>query len=248
MRQSKRDVGWFCHEVPLRKHTGPAPAPPISQIPLLGLMPEPKEEPPSLMPKFRPTDTPYIQLSRMGGRKDLLCFRENPPDRGYVEMPPRCQWFYLEDNSLDHANKETEKKEEYVFKVPCYMTSMPPASGKPPSPPPREISPLPKKNKLKKGKLPDSRPGYAEYNKRLNKVGIARREYVNASCVGFPKKKLNDQPNSMAELLAHKYTEDYDEYRKQWREVDNLMKPRASCKPVVPKMYNTNPPVRKKKW
>ncbi|VDN14594.1 unnamed protein product [Dibothriocephalus latus] len=58
---------------------------------------------------------------------------------------------------------------------------------------------------------------------------------------------MDDQPNSMAELLAHKYTADYDEYRKQWREVDNLMKPRASCKPIVPKVFNTNPLVKKKK-
>ncbi|VDN39848.1 unnamed protein product [Dibothriocephalus latus] len=191
MRQSKRDVGWFCHEVPLRKHTGPAPAPPISQIPLMGLMPEPKEGPPEVLPKFRPTDTPYIQLSRMGGRKDLLCFRENPPDRGYVEMPPRCQWFYLEDNNLaDQTGRE--KKEPYVFKVPCYMTSMSRPTAKPPSPPLQEAPPLPKKNKIKKGKLPDQRPGYAEYNKRLNKVGIARREYVTPSCVGFPKVRLDD--------------------------------------------------------
>lgn len=196
MYPNKRDIGWMCHVVPLRKKgDGPKPAPPISTIPVIGLMPDEADAKDQSFAQpysnFRPTDTPLIRLQKMGGRKDLLCFRENDPNRGYVDGPPRCSWYYLEDNALnDLANQA--KREEYKIKVPAYMhyqgyqktTDRPLTQPIPETPWPAFG---PQRKKGKKPKMSEIRPGFSEYNKVVNPLSIARKEYIFPNHVKFPK-------------------------------------------------------------
>ncbi|VDP92434.1 unnamed protein product [Echinostoma caproni] len=179
----------MCHAVPLRKKQQPIIVPPISQIPNIGCSPEdnaPVVEEHSI---FKSTDTPYIQLAKMGGRADLLCFKENEPYRGPPVPYCRCDWYYLEDNALEEK-QNAKPAEKYVFKVPFYMTHQeckrPEEVTKPivQSTPPK-LSPQVKPKKC--GKLSSHRPGYADYNRKMNKIGIAYKPQVHSEPIRFPK-------------------------------------------------------------
>ncbi|KAK4476151.1 hypothetical protein MN116_001368 [Schistosoma mekongi] len=117
------DVGWMCHVVPLKKDKSQQIAPPISQIPSIGFMPEESEHEKRRTTHFKSTDSPYTRLSKMGGRPDLLCFKENECNPGPPVPYCRCEWYYLEDNALEdkHNNKP---ESNYVFKVPFYMSDI----------------------------------------------------------------------------------------------------------------------------
>ncbi len=194
MYPHKRDIGWMCHIVPVRKKGDqPKPAPPISDIPMIGLRPECPEEFTGVKPysNFRPTDTPLIRLAKMGGRKDLLCFRENDPNRGYVDTPPRCQWYYLEDNALNDLAHQA-KREDYSVMVPSYMhyqgcekkkdRSLTQAIPDGPWP-----DPVKHPKKGKQPRMNDNRPGYSKYNKKVYPLSIAKRDYIIPNPVRFPK-------------------------------------------------------------
>lgn len=228
----------MCHVVPLRKKKDPTPVPPISRIPNIGCHPD--DLVPSCEPQltFKSTDSPYVQLCKMGGRADLLCFRENEPYRGPPVPYCRCDWYYLEDNALEEQQKPPST-EKYAFKVPCYMTH---TEFKRPEELPKPIGqstppPLPPPTKTKRcGKLPTNRPGYAEYNKKMTKVGIAYHPVIHSDPIRFPKSQVsNCDPTNISQLLAHGYQKDYDAYRKQWYEVANFYKDKKCCmeKPLV---------------
>ncbi|CAH8870321.1 unnamed protein product [Trichobilharzia szidati] len=229
MQTNLKDVGWMCHVVPLRKNKAPQPAPPISQIPSIGFMPEDAYPEKKHTMYFKSTDSPYVQLSKMGGRPDLLCFKENERNRGPPTPYCRCEWYYLEDNALeDKQNRKEESK--HVFKVPFYMSDIsvcptkkkeitkPIVSSTPP--------PLQKPKKLKKCcKLPSHRIGYAEYNRKPTKISIAKYVRDPALPIVFPKSDVTKcNPTNFSKLLAHEYTSDYDFYQKQWKEVKNYYK------------------------
>lgn len=179
----------MCHTVPLRKNKVPAFMPPISQIPTIGCSPEdiqPKCVPTQM---FKSTDTPYIQLAKMGGRADLLCFKENQPSRGEPLPTCRCDWYYLEDNANEMLAQAKEQP-KHEFKVPFYMTDQVHKSEKDlpkpivqSTPPPLSVPRKPKKC----GKLPAHRPGYADYNKKLQKINIPYNPPVHNTPVRFPK-------------------------------------------------------------
>ena len=63
---------------------------------------------------FKDTDSKYIRMAKVGGRKDLLQF--NPESYGGTksQVPKgyqRNDWFYLEDNRMeDQEKKEEEEK------------------------------------------------------------------------------------------------------------------------------------------
>ncbi|CAI2736892.1 unnamed protein product [Dicrocoelium dendriticum] len=233
MYANLKDVGWMYHGVPFCKKKGPVFVPPISQIPDIGCMPEeayPKCEPQTI---FKSTDSPYIRLAKMGGRPDLLCFKENEPYKGPAAPYCRCDWYYLEDNKQEDAeNAQPQKK--HVFKVPFYMThpenkkpevlTKPIVQSTPPElPPPRKA--------VKCRKLPPHRPGYADYNRKPTKIGIAYKPPVLSTPVTFPKRDVQEcDPTTMPKLMANAYKSDYDEYRKQWKEVFNYYKDKDECK------------------
>lgn len=159
------------------------PAPPISSIPLIGLQPEDPNANTQLRTygKFRSTDTPLVRLQKMGGRRDLLCFRENEPRKDPPKETSVCE-------PQDHANDKSPCH-DYVFKVPAYMLHMPckPKPSEPLITPKIVSSPCPtlpktrairmKKTRGKPWNLPSSRPGYSEYNKILPPATFVRKEY-----------------------------------------------------------------------
>ncbi|CAH8665780.1 unnamed protein product [Schistosoma rodhaini] len=117
-----KDVGWMCHVIPLKKNKVQQLAPPISQIPNIGFMPEESSHEKKHTMYFKSTDSPYIRLSKMGGKPDLLCFRENEYNSGPPVPYCRCEWFYLEDNALERKQNIEPEPTKYVFKVPFYMS------------------------------------------------------------------------------------------------------------------------------
>ncbi|TNN04829.1 hypothetical protein EWB00_010538 [Schistosoma japonicum] len=118
-----RDVGWMCHVVPLKKNKSQQVAPPISQIPIIGYMPEESDLEKRRTMYFKSTDSLYTRLSKIGGRPDLLYFKENECNPGPPVPYCRCEWYYLEDNALeDRHNNKLEPN--YVFKVPFYMSDV----------------------------------------------------------------------------------------------------------------------------
>lgn len=119
MHQKPSDAGWFYHAPVRNVKREPVGAPPPSQIPGLGdiepLIPDvPKEM------FFKETDTKYVRLAKMGGRKDLLTIKPNPEGKKEPVPYHRTDWFYLEDNALE--DKRIEKQEEpWQFLLPDYM-------------------------------------------------------------------------------------------------------------------------------
>ncbi|PVD39097.1 hypothetical protein C0Q70_01725 [Pomacea canaliculata] len=118
LNHKPNEAGWFYH-APTKKETDyqPVGAPPPSQIPGLGQMEEFEQEKPKEL-VFRETDTKYIRLAKMGGRKDLLTINSNSANTSEPVSYPRCDWFYLEDNALEDKPKEDKKWE---FLLPEYM-------------------------------------------------------------------------------------------------------------------------------
>lgn len=117
-----KDVGWMYH-TPTRKKERDTEhiVPYLSQIPLLS----PAEiEDPNLANKqasyIKPTDSEYIALCKMGGRKNLLSMKEPQQKSDEATSYPRCEWFYLLDNQLaDDENKPDTVV--YKAQVPDYM-------------------------------------------------------------------------------------------------------------------------------
>uniref|UniRef100_A0A0X3NZ63 Uncharacterized protein n=2 Tax=Schistocephalus solidus TaxID=70667 RepID=A0A0X3NZ63_SCHSO len=233
MMKNKVRVSWMCHEVPEpSRHKSPGCAC-TEDIVELGDIP--CDDTPANVADYRPAQTTLVRVARMGGRRDLLCFLEKEPVRELPQSPPRCQWQYLLKHQLNDLAREATR-EDYIYRLPAYIEKKPIRQQKLPTKIPQTSPPpLLKKIRIIPGKLSEARAGYTDYNKRLRKVGIANPEYELRNCLSFPKKELSDQPESMTALLAQKYTSDYDEYRKQWREIRHLMQPRSTCKPVAPK-------------
>ncbi|CAG5121523.1 unnamed protein product [Candidula unifasciata] len=123
--QNPKECGWFYH-APAKKEPGRPRVDYVapSNLPGMGF------DDPSLQQKdtvkemlFKETDSEYIRLAKMGGRKDLLSFN---PDRyrkksqepiGY----PRNEWFYLEDNRREDEEKKPADNQEWRFLLPDYM-------------------------------------------------------------------------------------------------------------------------------
>ncbi|CAH8585064.1 unnamed protein product [Schistosoma turkestanicum] len=121
-RINLKDVGWMCHVIPLKKKEVYQVPPPISQIPGIGFMSEESDAQKKHTMYFRSTDSPFVRLSKMGGRPDLLCFRENEHNSGAPVPYYRCEWYYLEDNALELKQNVEPEHKQYVFKVPFYMS------------------------------------------------------------------------------------------------------------------------------
>lgn len=235
----------MCHVTSLRKNNPPAFMPPISQIPNIGGMPE---DPTSVCQRptlFKSSDSPYIQLCKLGGHANLLCFKENKPHKGSPLPYCRCDWYYLEDNAKQdqESAKPTEK---HVFKVPFYMMHEECKRKETLTKPIVETVPPPiqsARKATKCGKLPPHRPGYADYNRKVNKIKIEYTQPTHNEPLRFPKYDVTEcDPTTMPKLLANAYRTDYDKYRKQWIEIEKLYKDKDCC---LDKIEPKNP--RKKK-
>lgn len=118
---------WFYH-VPHRQKVQEAPQVPLmSQIPGLSDLPKEEEtEPHGVL--IRDTDSKYIKLAKMGGRKNLLCFSQYKPSREPKKYPVPEWWGYK-------GTKPTEEQELELSKprprpaVPDYMVYQPFSAG-----------------------------------------------------------------------------------------------------------------------
>ncbi|KAL8601497.1 hypothetical protein ACOMHN_000439 [Nucella lapillus] len=121
MNQKPSEAGWFYH-APAKKVENPEPvgAPPASQIPGLGdIAVLPPEQPREMV--FKDTDSKYICLAKMGGRKDLLVIRPNSGTKKEPKGYPRSDWYYLEDNAQQERARQSTEHEQWKFLLPDYM-------------------------------------------------------------------------------------------------------------------------------
>lgn len=134
VRTNMKDIGWMYHNSAKKEDRPEVRVPPTSQIPGLGNMPDDMLPPEKQAGQglIKDTDTPYIVMAKSGGRKDLLCIRENQRnDDAPAKDYPRCDWFYLEDNSLAEQDAAAQR-DPWVFRLPDYMVHQPwNAAGKP---------------------------------------------------------------------------------------------------------------------
>ncbi|KAH9491780.1 hypothetical protein Btru_030862 [Bulinus truncatus] len=239
--QNPKECGWFYH-APAKKNVGAPkveyPAP--SNIPGLGFD-DPadvqKQEIKEMM--FKDTDTNYIKLAKMGGRKDLLSFKtenERQKSAGPIGYP-RNDWFYLEDNKLeDDSNRKTEEKQPWQFLLPDYMVhkSYQPSFEDPNNRPTRSAAPYytEANSEIDNGrlatdktvKIPELRkPGFGV---RLEKPALSHQKLPPREKMSKPqdaeisqgdKQKNNqvimpsekDEPTNMMKLLS-------GEYEREW--------------------------------
>lgn len=119
MNQKPNEAGWF-YQAPARKvYREPVLAPPPSQIPGLGDIEPLQPDVPKEM-YFKETDTKYVRLAKMGGRKDLLAIKPNPNEKKEPVPYPRSEWFYLEDNAMEDE-KLKKPQDPWKFLLPEYM-------------------------------------------------------------------------------------------------------------------------------
>ncbi|XP_005104943.1 uncharacterized protein C7orf57 homolog isoform X2 [Aplysia californica] len=147
--QNPKECGWFYH-APAKKQVGTermdAPAP--SQIPGIGYDDPAVMEPEQVREMmFKETDSKYIRMAKMGGRKDLLQFHPENYGGKKSEAPVgyhRNEWFYLEDNRMEDEEKKTEEKKEWEFLLPEYMVhkGYKPSFENPATPPSRGRAPF----------------------------------------------------------------------------------------------------------
>ncbi|XP_071792244.1 uncharacterized protein C7orf57-like [Asterias amurensis] len=111
---------WFYHAPKKRAQNAPPkdyPAP--SQIPMLNnaLLEEDTRDDSGMMRGWiRETDSKYVKLAKMRGRKDLLQIRERPPPSDEAKPYPRVDWF--DQNPEDVQQEQSVPRKVYL---PDYM-------------------------------------------------------------------------------------------------------------------------------
>ncbi|GFN90511.1 hypothetical protein PoB_001701700 [Plakobranchus ocellatus] len=236
--QNPKECGWFYHAPAKKviKERVDYPAP--SNIPGIGF-----DEPGSLEPEqvkemmFRETDSDYIRLAKMGGRKDLLAFtpdryRTKQRDgRGYA----RNEWYYLEDNRIEDEEKKAQEEREWEFLLPEYMVhkAYRPSFEDPSTPTRNAAAPYHTENHSvmsdgkaatdKTVKIPEvRRPGFGVRNQKppqaLQKLPPREKAFKPKDSEHFENRRNSqkmvmptetEDPTSMTKLLA-------GEYEREW--------------------------------
>lgn len=220
MKESTKDIGWMYHIMPVKSKSDPKPYPPLSKIAGLGIFSdECFDEDIKVYNSFKSTDTPYQTLCKMGGLQDLLYHYENDVIKKPPVPYPRCDWFYVDDIEVDNKKMPdcTERK-KYEFTVPDYMTNI--VNKKKGLECVDEYIPIEKrKKKRKQKKLPDNRQGFSEYTKPPVKLTFAQRQYPSQLRISFPKHDVSKELEKSKNVMENFYVRDYDQYRKQWKEI-----------------------------
>ena len=145
----EREEIWYCYYVPRRSKEQQEPTQriPISQVP--DLTKEATKEIPELKEtinrgKVLETDSKYVKLAKTGGRKNLLCYRENVRKNTGPKDYKVPEWYYHDDGKgkEDQELSEEEKHKRYkvtygkrsyktlekskVYERPDYMTHLEP--------------------------------------------------------------------------------------------------------------------------
>lgn len=231
--QNPKECGWFYHAPAKKKNTERVDYPAPSNIPGIGF-----DEPGSLEPEqvkemmFRETDSQYIRLAKMGGRKDLLAFtperyQTKQQEKGY----PRNEWFYLEDNRIEDEEKKAQEEKEWEFLLPEYMVhKVYRPSFEDPSTPTRSAAPFhtEKHSVMDQGKsatdktvkIPEvRRPGYGVRNQKpplpqqkmppREKAFKPKESEANSLAQKMALPSEQQDPTSMMKLLS-------GEYEREW--------------------------------
>ena len=142
---------WYCYYVPSnrkeKKDSKPVQRIPISQVP--DLTKEAPTQSTELKEKKKfirilETDSKYVKLAKTGGRKNLLCYRENEKKNTTPKEYQVPEW-YCHDDGTDKEVKELSEEEKYkrykvtygkrsyktlkkskVYQRPDYMTHLEP--------------------------------------------------------------------------------------------------------------------------
>ncbi|XP_078345208.1 uncharacterized protein C7orf57 homolog isoform X2 [Oculina patagonica] len=130
---------WYYHAPSKKTVQTPKAAPPASQIPGIGGLPDEQAHPEGDDRHFRrkwirDTDSKYIKLAKGGGRKNLLSFRTPPQKAEEPVAYPRVDWFDHEhpaedeldeyyDDEAQHMEEHKEHKEGYHVLPEWYVHS-----------------------------------------------------------------------------------------------------------------------------
>nr|CDS30848.1 glycine receptor subunit alpha 1 [Hymenolepis microstoma] len=185
MPMKKCEIGWMYH-VNKKSNKVHKLEPPISSIPGIGLHPDDLSIKTSskALTNLRSTDTPFIRLQKLGGRKNLLCFQENVKDNSKRDI--EC-----EKTETNFPNSD------YIFKVPIYMQHPISCMQVRQQVQPQKIaetsctySPNVERKRCLKSKIwnpPVSRPGYSEYNRNLPPYSFVRKEFIYPEAIKYYK-------------------------------------------------------------
>ncbi|VDO03387.1 unnamed protein product [Rodentolepis nana] len=205
----KCEIGWMYHtnKKPCNDHK---PEPPISSIPGIGLHPDDLSCETSLKARtnLRSTDTPFIRLQKLGGRRNLLCFREN-------EVQPLSEKIYSERNIECEQKEANLRKSDYIFKVPLYMQHPISCIQVQQQVQSQKIieNPCLNSSKVERKKCPKSkvwnpsisRPGYSEYNRNLPPYSFVRKEFIYPEAIKYYK-SVCFRARAARQFLANHYS------------------------------------------
>ncbi|XP_071941253.1 uncharacterized protein C7orf57-like isoform X2 [Antedon mediterranea] len=120
-----------------RRNSEPVDYPAVSQIPgLSSLAQDIDDETGAKVGWIKETDTKYIRLAKMGGRKDLLRHRENKVPNSEAKAYPRCEWFdYVEYDGAEDLGPHQSYLPDYMVYKEFKTHEQPEYSQKPKRPP-----------------------------------------------------------------------------------------------------------------
>ena len=118
----EREEIWYCYYVPDRKKQDSSPPQkiPISQVPDLtketarGSFDLQKNE---NVGRVLETDSNYVKLAKTGGRKNLLCYRENERKNSGPKAYKVPEWYYHNDKEGKEAKELSEEEMHKRYKV-----------------------------------------------------------------------------------------------------------------------------------
>lgn len=115
---------WYCYYVPSRRKetqdSKPVRRIPISQVP--DLTKEASKESADLKEKKNvirvlETDSKYVKLAKTGGRKNLLCYRENERKNSAPKEYKVPEWYYHDDGKDKEVKELSEEEKHKRYKV-----------------------------------------------------------------------------------------------------------------------------------
>ncbi|XP_071822989.1 uncharacterized protein C7orf57-like isoform X2 [Apostichopus japonicus] len=229
---------WFYH-APAKKDSKQAAVdyPAASQIPLIGgeLIITPDRDDGGMKRGWlRETDSKYVRLAKMGGRKDLLSIRTPPPKPDGPKAYPRVDWF---DHQVEEQEENTSPRKVYL---PDYMvhegydSSNPNEDSMGDRRPPVRRPPYSLQDGISAFKrdgdsvtnktvnLPEDVPHskrFAKKNKKsevdqMNKALAARRDSLTQKQKSIMKE--SDEPVIFGKLLSMGYKQDWNQQREKY--------------------------------
>ncbi|XP_075244216.1 uncharacterized protein C7orf57-like isoform X3 [Convolutriloba macropyga] len=214
---------WFYHAPQRRRERGTSPdsrpeMPPMSQIP--GLSDLPAETEPSGKPSgvlIRDTDSKYIKLAKMGGRKNLLYFKQGAPSSEPKKYPVPEWWGF---KPTDQNEDEDLSKPRAKPSVPDYMVHQA-----------YMVSDDMQLNSRTRARVPFGQDGQSHWSRDANNVrnpnnirSIDVDKLLSETGMPFPNAKGEEEPAMLSKLLNYGYQRDWLMEREEQRRQDEERK------------------------